>query len=284
MRWVVPEKQRPQANGHLQIAMMTGKLLSYSLGAILIKVGISLDGLLLLVVISFILSIFLVLFIKPFVANNNDRSVGTLKMAADGLSFIKRTKVIRNLFVVFGLAWIIGSSIDIFLITYLNKVLGRGTEDLYLITTFSLAGIIIGSFVAPKLYDSIDKKIGFYLPSLIFGMVILGYALRLPLWLLLPLLMIGGFVQGIFLTFLNSYLQEVTSQIYYARVASFYTLLMKGASLPGYFLIGFLIEKTNVITVGYFIGIYMFFVTAVSIIVLPRMKGIHNVQVSEMNH
>ncbi|MDY0404251.1 MFS transporter [Virgibacillus sp. 179-BFC.A HS] len=284
LRWVVPEKRRPEANGHLQIAMMTGKLLSYSLAALLIKMGFSLNALLMLVMLSFIFSIIFIFRIRPFVTNNNDQSVSTLKMAAEGLSFIKNTKIIKNLFIVFGLAWIVGSSIDIFLIAYLNEVLGKGTEDLYLITTFSLAGIIIGSFVAPKLYQSIDKKIGFYLPSLIFGLVVLGYALTLPLWMLLLLLMMGGVVQGIFLTFLNSYLQEVTSQTYYARVSSFYTLLMKGASLPGYFLIGLFIEKTNVITVGYIIGMYMVFVTIVTMIILPSMKENDGQRVRNVNY
>lgn len=50
---------------------------------------------------------------------------------------------------------------------------------------------------------------------------------------------------------------SLTSQTYYARVSSFYTLLMLRASLPRYLMIGLMIEKTNVITVGYLIGIYI---------------------------
>ncbi|MFG6118742.1 MFS transporter [Thalassobacillus sp. B23F22_16] len=271
LRWVVPEKLRPQANGQLQIAMMTGKLLSFTLGAYLIKAGFELTSLLFMVIAAFALSIVLILFIRPAVMNNTDKTTKTLQMVTEGLTFIKNTTIIKNLFIVFGLAWIVGSSIDVFLISYLNDVLGKGTEDLYLITTFSLGGIIIGSFLAPKLYETMNKKIGFYVPSFLFGFVILGYALKLPLMILLLLLMTGGIAQGVFLTFLNSYLQEVTSQSYYARVASFYTLLMKGASLPGLFLIGLLIDTTSVITAGYFIGFYMIALGVFSILMLQQV-------------
>ncbi|MFG6113707.1 MFS transporter [Halobacillus sp. MO56] len=282
LRWVVPEKLRPQANGHLQIAMMTGKLLSFSLGAFLIKAGYELSSLLFMVIVAFGLSIVLILFIRPAVVNNTDKTTKTLQMVTEGLTFIKNTTIIKNLFIVFGLAWLVGSSIDVFLISYLNDVLGKGTEDLYLITTFSLSGIIIGSFLAPKLYETIDKKIGFYMPSLLFGLVILGYAVKLPLIVLLLFLMAGGIAQGVFLTFLNSYLQEVTSQRYYARVASFYTLLMKGASLPGLFLIGLLIDTTSVITAGYFIGFYMIALAIFSIVILQHMDTQENVKGAEV--
>lgn len=275
LRWIVPEQLRPQANGQLQIAMMTGKLLSYSLGAFLIKIGLGLNTLLSIVIISFLISIWVVLQIKPKIINYTDQSTKTFQLALEGLKFIQNTKVIKRIFIVFGCAWLVGSSIDIFLISYLNNVLKMGTEDLYLITTFSLCGIVIGSFLAPKWYSTINKKIGFYIPSLIFGLVILIYAMQFPLPILLVSLMIGGIAQGVFLTFINSYLQEITAQDYYARVSSFYTLLMQGASLPGFFLIGFLIQKTNVIYVGYMIGIYMIILGIISLFLLPSMKKEH---------
>ncbi|WP_112180328.1 MULTISPECIES: MFS transporter [Paraliobacillus] len=272
LRWVVPEEHRPQANGQLQVAMMTGKLLSYSLGAFLLKVGVPLNTMLFVVVLTFALSILLTQFIRPFVRNAEDTGSKALQMAKEGLVFINKRKTMKKLFILFGLAWLIGSSIDIFLISYLQNELGMGTENLYIITTFSLGGIITGAFIAPKLYQTFNKKIGFYLPSLLFGLAILGYALKLPLVILLFLLMIGGIAQGIFLTFLNTYLQEVTAQHYYARVSSFYTLLMKGASLPGYFIIGLLITNTSVITVGYIIGIYMIGLAILSFMILPNMS------------
>lgn len=273
LRWIVPEYLRPQANGQLQIAMMTGKLLSYSLGAFLIKMGLELNILLSIVIASFLISIWIVLQIKPQIINRTDASAKTFQLAIEGLKFIRNTKIIKKIFVIFGCAWLVGSSIDIFLISYLNDVLQMGTENLYLITTFSLCGIVIGSFLGPKWYSTINKKLGFYIPSLIFGLVILIYAMQLPLFVLLFSLMIGGIAQGVFLTFINSYLQEITSQDYYARVSSFYTLLMQGASLPGFFLIGFLIEQTSVIYVGYIIGIYMVLLAIFSFFLLPNIRN-----------
>lgn len=273
LRWIVPEHLRPQANGQLQIAMMTGKLLSYSLGAFLIKIGLELNALLSIVIISFLVSICIVFQIKPQIINRADSSEKTFQLAVEGLKFIQNTKIIKKIFIIFGCAWLIGSSIDIFLISYLNDVLQLGTEDLYLITTFSLCGIVIGSFLGPKWYSTINKKLGFYLPSLIFGLVILMYAMQLPFFILLFSLMIGGIAQGVFLTFINSYLQEITSQDYYARVSSFYTLLMQGASLPGFFLIGFLIQQTSVVYVGYIIGIYMITLSIFSFFLLPNIRN-----------
>src|SRR5699024_9678330 len=195
--------------------------LSFSIGAILIKLGMGLNMILLVVITAFMCSSLLISLIKPYVRNSEskDRQKREIfNMVEESITAIRSSKTISRIFLIFGLAWLVGSSIDIYLISYLQKVLNRGTEDLYLITIFSLVGIIIGSSLAPQLYNRIDKKIGFYLSSLIFGVVILGYALKLPLLLLLILLLFGGVSQGVFLTFLNSYLQDITSQEFFGRI------------------------------------------------------------------
>ncbi|MEW4372462.1 MFS transporter [Paenibacillus kandeliae] len=272
LRWIVPEELRPSANGQLQMAMMTGKLLSYSMGAFLIKQGMSLSMLLVVTIATFLCSASIVLRIRPYIVNHSNQTAKTLQLAVEGVRFIQRTPVIRSIFIIFGLAWLVGSSIDIFLISYLNQILHMGTENLYLISIFSLCGIVIGSLLAPWCYKTINKKIGFCLPSLIFGLVFVAYAMQLPLPVLLVSLMIGGIAQGIFITFVNSYLQEITSQDYYARISSFYTLLMQGASLPGFFLIGVLIERTGVLYTGYMIGLYMILLAVFSLFILPSLQ------------
>ncbi|MFS1519698.1 MFS transporter [Bacillus sp. SCS-151] len=271
---IVKKEDVVNANSHIQITMMVARLGSYACSAWLIKIGISFNNILFIIALIYALSLAFIISIKPYYkSHKNNSNTSYFQDISEGMNYIKSNRIFSRLFLIFGLSWIVGSSIDIFLISYLTNILNRGPEDLYLITTFSLIGITIGSLLAPYLYRKIDAKIGILLSSLFFSIVIILFSLKLPIWILLISLFIGGITQGLFLIFINTYLQTHVQENLLARVYSFYNLLYTGATLPGYLLFGYLIKYMGVINTGFIISIYLFFASLMTMAILPKMNS-----------
>lgn len=274
---VIKREHIAKANSYIQVTMLIAKIGSYSIGAWLIKSGLSFQALLFIISSFYIISMIMILTVKPYhiSTQKNDES-NIWKDIKVGINYIKSNKLYSRLFMVFGAAWVVGSSVDLFLISYLVNILERPHEDLYLITTYSLIGIGIGSFISPYLYKKINPKIGVYLSSLVFSIVIALFSFKLPLALLLMGLIAGGFAQGLFLIFINTYLQSNIRNDYLSRIYSIYHFIYTGASLPGYLFFGYLIDFIGVINTGYIIAAYLFLVAVITMTILPSMHG--NVQ------
>ncbi|WP_028986821.1 MFS transporter [Thermicanus aegyptius] len=271
---IVNQEKLSNANGYLQMAMMFAKLGSYGTVAWLIKLNINVSTLLLITASFYLLSMILILNVKPYVKSfgKKENEFNILLDIKEAILYIRNHPSFSRIFLIFGFAWIVGSSIDMFLISYLIDVLNMGSEDLYLFTTFSLIGIAMGSFIAPILYKKIKKKTGMIISSLVFSFVILLYALKLPILLLSIGLLIGGISQGVFLIFINTYLQSNANGQMLARIFSFYNLLLTGASLPGYALFGYLLAKIGTINTGYFISVYLFLISILGILIIPTLE------------
>jgi len=271
LRKIIDKDVLSKANSILNITNTASKLCSMLVTAWLIKFGTPISLILIIILVLYICSIVCITRIRPFVKNaiGNKKNFSQIK---EGLIFIKEDKLLKKIFFIYTSAWMIGASIDLYLVSYLVDVLNRGSEDLYLISIFSISGIVVGSLIAPTLYKKIDRKIGFIFSSSIFGVTMLLFGFMLPLWVLLTALFIGGTSQGIFLTFMITFLQDHVKEDYYARVYSFYHLLMVGASLPGYFLFGYIIELYGHRLTGFGIGIYLIFIGFLTILILPSLK------------
>ena len=188
-----------------------------------------------------------------------------------GLSYIKNDKVIFRLFIVFCLGWMAGASIDLYLINYLKLVLNKGAESLYLFTTPTFIGIIIGSLISPYLYKNMNKKYGLLLSLFAFSLAILCFALEWSLLVLQCLLVIGGISQGILNIFVVSYLQTHVESTHLARVFSVYNMICIGGGIPGYLLFGYLIDTIGVLTLGFIISSYLFIVGVICVTILPAL-------------
>lgn len=270
---IVEQDYLPKANSYIQITMLFGKIASYSIGAWLIKTGFSYQTLLLVISAFYIISMVMVLMIKPYYRSKFYKEQKNIwQDVKDGFHYIRSSTLYSRLFTIFAAAWLIGSSVDLYLISYLVNILDKSHEDLYLITTFSLIGISLGSFLSPYLYKRVDPKIGVYLSSLTFGIVIVLFSLKLSLNLLLVALIIGGFAQGIFLIFINTYLQSTIQENYLSRIYSIYNFIYTGISLPGYLIFGYIIDWIGVIHTGIIIAAYLLLIAIITMIFLPSMQ------------
>jgi len=270
---IVEKEYLANANSYIQITMLFAKIGSYSAGAWLIKSGLSNSSLLLIIGSFYIISMIMILAIKPYHKNlSNNEPETIVQDVKAGLAYIKLNKLYSKLFLIFGAAWLVGSSVDLYLISYLVEILERPHEDLYIITTYSLIGIGLGSLISPYLYKRINPKIGLYASSLFFGFTIALFSLKLPLTVLLIGLVIGGFAQGLFLIFINTYLQSNIEEKYLSRIYSLYHFVYTGVSLPGYLLFGYFIDRIGVINTGFIIAAYLILIALVTIFYLPSLR------------
>ncbi|MDX8361511.1 MFS transporter [Cytobacillus sp. IB215316] len=270
---IVNEEKIATANSYIQITMMLAKLGSYGVVGYLINQNVNKLLVLCAISVLYLTSALFIMFIKPYYRKQNQDTIKNQRIMIDikaGIEYIRSNPAYYRLFMVFGLSWVVGSSIDIFLLSYLTNILNKGPEDLYIITTFSLIGITIGSMLAPHIYKIIEKKYVIFTTTFSFSIIIFMFALKFPLPVLLIGLCIGGITQGIFLITINTFLQTNISKGYLARVYSFYTLIYTGSSLPGYLLIGFVIDYMGVIMTGIIISSYLIVVSLITLIILPK--------------
>ena len=273
---ILSQEEIPKANSFFRIINMVAKLIAYGFAAILFTWGVSDNAKILLAAAFYLSSLIIISRIKPYVQNklmdSSNPKVSLTTSMKEGLSYIRSNDAVFRLFIIFGLGWIIGASIDIYLITYLAEVIGKGADSLYLIATPTFIGILIGSLISPILYRKIDKKYGFLFSLFTFSVVILCFSLEMPFIFLQILLVIGGLSQGILNIFMVSFLQTNVNPNYLARVFSVYNIIITGASLPGYLLIGYFIDVLGVIHLGFVIAGYLCLVGIICLITIPSLR------------
>lgn len=271
---IIDSKTIPKANSLFRIVNMTAKLIAYSFAAVLFKFGFTTYDCLLLVSIFYFASFLTIFFIRPTYLNKADSSerIPLMRSIMDGLLYIKNDQKIFRLFIIFFLGWMVGSAIDIYLISYLKLIFGKGAESLFLFTTPTIIGIVIGSFISPYLYNNLNKKYGFLLSLFAFSFAILCFALKLPLPLLQLFLIVGGVSQGILNIFVVSYLQTHIQSTHLARVFSVYNIICVGGGIPGYLLFGYAIDLIGVISLGFILSAYLLIIGILCLLILPSLE------------
>ncbi|KMK76751.1 MFS transporter [Alkalihalobacillus pseudalcaliphilus] len=272
---ILSVEEIPKANGFFRMINMISKLIAYGFAALLFIFNLTDYSKILFASLFYLGSLILISRIKPYVEKKRDELTPRKSLSEstkEGLQYIKANNKIFRLFIVFGLGWIVGASIDVYLISYLHEIIGEGANSLYMVATPTFIGILIGSIVSPILYKKIDKKYGFLFSLFTFGVVIFCFSLELPFIVLQLLLVVGGLSQGILNIFMVSYLQTNVDRNYLARVFSVYNIIITAASVPGYLLIGLLIEKLGVINIGFVISSYLIAVGVICLIIIPSLN------------
>ena len=263
----------PKANSLFRVVTMTGKLIAYSFAALLFHFNLTVPEMLLLLILFYVGAITSIFLMRVSSHNTSQpaQKRRLLDAIKEGLTYIKRDKMLSRLFIIFGLGWMVGSAIDLYLISYLKLVLDKGAENLFIFTTPTMIGILVGSFISPILYNKWDKKLGLCLSLFAFSFAMLCFALQLPLPLLQALLIVGGVSQGILNIFVVSILQTTVPSQFIARVFSVYNIICMGGGIPGYLIFGYLIDQIGVITLGFILSLYLLVIGIICIIRLPNL-------------
>ena len=271
---IVQKEKIPNANSYFRIVNMTAKIISYSIAALLYQYNLTTVQILMLVAVIYCGSFISVFFIQYTAKQHtvNRKKHAFIASIREGLSYIKSNKTFSRLFLIFFLGWMVGAAIDIYLISYLKQIFHKGAESIFLFTTPTMIGMILGSLISPILYRKLNKKYGFLLSLFAFSLAICGFALQLPLPFLQLLLVIGGISQGILNIFVVSFLQTNVESAYLARVFSVYNIICVGGGIPGYFLFGFFIDSIGVIYFGAILSLYLFIIGIFCFIILPSLE------------
>ncbi|HET7578925.1 MAG TPA: MFS transporter [Bacillales bacterium] len=236
--YLVKKEERPAANGLLQGAFIVMRIAGHGMATVLIKFGMAIPPILFVSAVLVMCSLVLIARIQPVVKRKVETGKTEWRLMGEGLAYVWHHKLIRSVFSLFLVAWFIGSSIELILVTYVTKVLGRGVEDLSFFTIPQFIGMMIGAAVAPLLYRKFERKWLFVFPMFAFGCSLLSLSLFNRLIDVMPFYLLAGFSFGIFNIALTTLVQDTIEERFYTRTFSLFSMIFNFMPLPGLLIMG----------------------------------------------
>ncbi|RHW43485.1 MFS transporter [Neobacillus notoginsengisoli] len=244
---VVSSEERAKANSLFQIGFTVTKIFGQIITTLLIKLLFPISGLLFISAGLLFLSLFFIRKVQPFFKNKQNAPRGKLQMMKEGLFYIWNQPKFKALFLFLTLAMFIATSVDLVLLSFLTDVLSVGVENLSFIGTASLMGILLGAYLAPKLYPKLDRK-WMLIPPLFAVGISVGSLLFITNWQwILPFFFLQGIALGGFNVTIVTYLQDEVDNDYYTRTFSLFNMLTTSVALPGILITGLLLREFETI-------------------------------------
>ncbi|WP_059173374.1 MFS transporter [Bacillus sp. FJAT-27445] len=256
---VVSVEERAKANSLFQMGFTVTKISGQIITTLLIKLLFPISGLLFISAGLLFLSLLFIRKVQPFVINKQNIQSGKLQMMKEGLLYVLNQPKLKALFLFLTLAMFIATSVDLVLLSFLTDVLSVGVENLSFIGTASLMGILLGAFLAPKLYPKLDRK-WMLIPPLFAVGISVGSLLFIANWQwILPFFFLQGIALGGFNVTIVTYLQDEVDNDYYTRTFSLYYMLTTSVALPGILATGLLLREFETIhTIQVMAGMLLF--------------------------
>ncbi len=270
---IVKDNERAYANGIFKLLFVVIQTLGYMISTLLIKFNISFYVIFIISAILLSISVICVSKIKPYISNKENKGVPFISLMKDGLSYIYKKKMVKNMFFLFACAWAIASSIDLLIINYLTNIAKTGAENFGFVATATFTGMMVGASFAPKIYYQFERKWLFLLPLFIYSMAVFSMSLFSNWLLILPFFFLGGISFGIFEVYFTTFLQDETDSSHYARVFSIYTMILNSAPLPGLLLLGVWIESTSILFTINSIALFLLCVGVISAFTFPKINN-----------
>lgn len=269
--YIVEKKLLPQANSLLQLGYIVVRTIGFMAATFFVSISFSISTILLIAVFFLFLSLPLIKRIKP-IEKKVKIEESLIKGIKAGIIYVGGHKIIRNMFMLFGIAWLVASSIDLVIISYIEKVLNQGVENFSYVATAVFLGMIIGAFLASSLYEKFEQKWFIVLPLFIYSISILSMNYFEDLKMIIPFFFIGGISLSIFEVFFTTYLQDNIKEEQYARTFSFYNMILNFMPLPGILFFGYWMQISGINSVIWVISGLLFVTGIIGLFALPKLK------------
>ncbi|GEN82739.1 MFS transporter [Sporosarcina luteola] len=271
---VVSADDRAKANSLFQMGFTVTKIAGQIFTTFLIKLLFPIPVLLIIAAGLLFLSLLFIRRVLPFIVNKQNAQRGKLQMMKEGLLYVWNQRKFKTLFLFLTLAMLVATSVDLVLLSFLTDVLAVGVENLSFIGTASLLGILLGAFLAPKLYPKLDRK-WMLIPSLFAVGISVGSLLFITNWQwILPFFFLQGIALGGFNVTIVTYLQDEVDNDYYTRTFSLYHMITTSVALPGIIATGILLREFETIRTIQVMAGMLLFLGVIGCSVIPRLgKG-----------
>ncbi|MCC3648483.1 MFS transporter [Cytobacillus oceanisediminis] len=269
---IVDKRVRAEANSLVKLLFVVMHIVGFLAAAILIKFHIPIQ-------IIFIISIVALLFcsnrltkVTPHITGEAEQSTSIKQLTMDGLAYISKKEKVKKVFLLFGCAWLVASSIDIVIIQYLTQIAKTGSEMLGIVGIGTFTGIILGATISPYLYQNVNLKWLFILPLFVYALTIESLSMFNHWLMIIPFFFIGGITLGIYEVIFTTYLQDHVSQKYFARVFSVYNMILNSMPLPGLLFLGTAMKQVGIYQTIHFISLFLLVIGVLAIFLLPSFQ------------
>lgn len=260
-------EDRTKKNAMFQMTQYVFKMVGQISAGYFLANHLSLNIIFIIMAIFYLFSAISILFVQPFSKpTKNDEKIVTNMI--EGLKSIKSSNNIFKLFMIYSFIWILASSFDLILLSYITEIIGGNSELLGYFGAASVFGIVIGSIFAEKFYKrySLNTSISLSLFILFIVLIMMTVIEFMPLMMVLFSIQ-GGFL-GIFIIGFTTYLQNNAEDKHMNKVFSVYYMLQSGCTLPGVLIFSVLINifefTITIFTVAFFVAILLIFVSLIN--------------------
>ncbi|MDD4980148.1 MAG: MFS transporter [Candidatus Omnitrophica bacterium] len=227
------------------IAFNSSRIIGPALAGVLIA-GISMSGCFYINAISFLPLIIILLSIK---IHNNPRAPGNNTVArdlAEGLRFIKNSRLILVLITMVGISSLFGISYVILMPVFAERILKVGAGGLGILMSSSGFGALIAALVLAALGDFKYKGRLLVFSSLVFSLALILFSLSKIFLLSVIALMLIGWGSVMAIAVINTLLQVSVKDEFRGRVMSVFMFTFAGFMPFGNLLAGILSQAWGV--------------------------------------
>jgi MFS family permease len=157
-----------------------------------------------------------------------------------GLAYVRREKTVLGLLVLSGLATFLGFPLITLLPVFAKDVFGQGVEGYSTLMAFSGAGAIVGALIVAWLGKHGRMGRTTLLLMVVYGMLVILFAISRSIWLSHALLFVAGICQMIVFSTLISLVQLIAPNEMRGRVMSIYLVAFRGGMPLGSLVSGYL--------------------------------------------
>ncbi|MEO2222708.1 MFS transporter [Priestia megaterium] len=259
---IVNKEQRLMANGFIKLLYVLMQGMGFGISTILIKMNISLVFILGICLIALVIATFFISKInKHYEITLQKQNI--VKEVLDTMRYLQQHKLTSKIFILFAIAWLVASSIDLIVISYLTNVSKVSSDNFGIVAIIVFVGMILGAHLSSYLYDKINVKYIFSFPLLVYSVTVLSMYFFQQWTYTLPFFLLGGFSLGFFEVCFTTFLQDYNDEQYYTRIFSFQNMILSSMPLPGMLFLGVFIEwsgiKLTIIIVSFLLFVVSIF-------------------------
>lgn len=260
-------EDRTRKNAVFQMTQYLFKMVGQISAAYFIANNLSLNLILIIMAIFYLFSAVTILFVQPF-EKSTKVNQKLVKNMVDGIKSITSRKNMLKLFLIYSFIWILASSFDLILLSYITEILGGNSELLGYFGASSVIGIVIGSIFADKFYKKYSLQISISISLFILLALLIMMTFIDSMLLMMMLFSVQGSFLGIFIIGFTTYLQNNADDNHVNKVFSVYYMLQSGCTLPGVLIFSALINEfsfsTTLLIIAFFVAVLLVFVSIVN--------------------
>lgn len=277
---IVSKEQRLEANGIIKLLYVVMQGVGFGVATVLIKLHIPLN-------VVFFICLFVLLFSGLFIFRiratykTEEPTQPIMQEVADIFAYLKKNKLTTKIFLLFGAAWFIASSIDLIVISYLTNVAKVSSDNFGIVSIVVFVGMIMGAYFSSYVYGKVHIKYIFSFPLLVYTITVYSMYVFNTWTYILPFFLLGGVSLGFFEVCFTTFLQDNNHEKYYTRIFSFQNMILSSMPLPGLLFLGVFIQWTGIKITILIISILLLLLTFLALLTRYQEVRVSNTKLEK---